>query len=82
MILPCSTSKGSFRIPARRDGSAAESSQLLHVLRDDLPHLGAFLIGSTTGEQVLIMHEARLMVLVNFYACSGARNDSQSLSRW
>ncbi len=51
-------------IPPRDTGALAGNTTLLHLLRQDLPYLGAFLIGVNTGEQVLVMNEARLMVLI------------------
>ncbi len=51
-------------IPARDTGALAGNTSFLHLLRQDLPYLGAFLIGVNTGEQVLVMNEARLMVLI------------------
>ncbi len=51
-------------IPASLAGSFAGGTALLHLLRRDFPYLGAFLIGVDTGEQVLVMSEARLQVWI------------------
>jgi hypothetical protein len=50
-------------LPATTGGAAAGQERLLRLLRHDLPHLGAFLIGLPTGEQVLVMNETRLRSL-------------------
>ena len=47
-----------------RDGWVADRTTLLQLLRSEFPYLGAFLIGSTTGEPVLIISDVRLMVLI------------------
>jgi Trypsin len=57
--------KESFYLLVRpgRDGEVAGHATLLK-LRRDLPYLGVFLIGSATGEQVLVMDDVHLMVLI------------------
>ena len=50
-------------LPARRGGATAGQETLFQLLHRDLPHLGAFLIGLETGEQVLVMNETRLRSL-------------------
>ena len=52
-------------LPAVSGGAAAGQERLLRLLRRDLPHLGTFLIGLETGEQVLVMNESRLWALTS-----------------
>ena len=51
-------------IPAQQDGSTVDDNVILNQLKRDFPHLGAFLIGSETEDQILVIPERRLVVLI------------------